>query len=253
MKALAEFLLKWQCTQQADKDKQRDAQAPTQEWVNLLKALRLQYVKAQEWRTPIKQQALSRMFVDGFTTIDLFKGLFCADRVAICVLDAAAELMAQVSQSWSENLRALAEKINSSCVRIAPEVKDNVLSDEKTCKALLGNPGYEEMPKLCEALTTFRKLIKGVGHDGTRLPHVVAIGVMKDSGEVCMTGYHTVSTTFGVFLCLHVLPQQKILLERRKEIKSFRDTCSSKGVVVSADITECMDKYKEAQQGEASN
>ena len=219
MKAFSELQLKWQGTQHADKAMELDARTPTSDWVGLLKALRLQYAQTQEWSQPIKQQALAKLFVDGFSTIGFLKGRFSADRVASCVHRAAAELMTDISEAWGTILRGLSEKINSKIVMIPPEVKDTVLAHEETCKNLLGNPAYEALPPLCDALANCRKIVKSVGHDGTRLPQVVAIDVMKMSSEACKAGYMTVITTFGVFLCMQVLPAQKVLLERRKEIE----------------------------------
>ena len=189
------------------------------DWVGLLKALRLQYAQAPEWRQPITQQALAKMFAHGIKNSGLFNGRLCAGRVASCVLRVAAALMTEITQAWGDIFRGLARHINSKIVLIPPEVKDTVLAHEETCKLLLGNPGYETLPPLCEALAICHILIESVGHDGTRLPHVVPIDVMKLSADACKAGYMTVATTFGVFLCMHVTPAQKVLLERRKDIE----------------------------------
>jgi hypothetical protein len=71
-------------------------------------------------------------------------------------------------------------------------------------------------------------------------------GTLKAATEATGLGVECISVTFGLFLCLHVLPGMQSIMERTVEIEKFIALCSTKRVILGTDMVDVLTKFKTA-------
>ena len=87
-------------------------------------------------------------------------------------------------------------------------------------------------------------MARSLNNDGSGLAPMFEAGTLKAAAEATGLGIQCISITFGLFLCLHVLPDTQSIMERTVEIDKFLALCKEKRVVLGSDMFQVLQKYK---------
>lgn len=229
----AKGLLFWVDTAKETEANTMEARKLSQSSFNIVKDIRLELAQFKKHKD--RQDELKELFVLRPENLQVLSGLFKADSLATDIYNSAIRILDEFGRTWTGHVQDLADKVVSWCPVVAKH-KDTLLSQDGLMKELLSNPDYEHLPAACEVLEGMRKLAKGFAKDGSNLPPVVDMAVLKCASETVSRGFECVTLTFGVYLVSFQLPKMDSFVERKTKIDHFLANAKNKSVTLGADM-----------------